>query len=274
MRISEKNNITLYQFESPAFESVTTFVTTRHNITHTANPRGNFNLGLYCGDDTAQVEARLLQLCGALGIARTRLYYPRQVHGCKVLAIDSNFVALPHSEQLEALDGVDAIITNVPQVAIAVTTADCVPIVLFDPVHRAIAAIHAGWRGTAQNIVEHTVHTMSQLYATQPHEIHAGIGPCIGMEAYEVGDEVIEAMYRAGVDVDSVTVRNRNTHKMHIDLAATNADMLLRCGVELMNIEVCGICTHHNSANFYSVRALGNETGRFLTGVMMRDDSV
>lgn len=274
MRITENNGITLYSFESPAFESVTTFVTTRHNQARTASSRGNFNLGLYCGDDTEQVESNLQQLSSALGISRKDLYYPRQVHGHKVLTIDNEFVALPYNKQLEALDGVDAIITNVPGIAIAVTTADCVPIILYDKVRKAVAAIHAGWRGTAQNIVEHTVHTMSQLYATQPHEIHAGIGPCIGMEAYEVGDEVIEAMYRAGVDVDSVTVRNRNTHKMHIDLAATNADMLLRCGVELMNIEVCGICTHHNSANFYSVRALGNETGRFLTGVMMRDDSV
>ena len=90
------------------------------------------------------------------------------------------------------------------------------------------------------------------------------------IEAYEVGDEVIDAMRKAGIDIDSISIRNAQSGKIHIDLAAANADLLLRCGVDLMNIEVCGICTHRNSNDFYSVRALGNETGRFLTGAMMK----
>ena len=270
MRVSDCKDITLYQFESPAFESVTTFVTTRHNHTHTASARGDFNLGLYCGDDVALVEKNLHQLCTALGIGRSQLFYPRQVHGCKALVIDADFMSLPYDEQLKALDGVDAIITNVPGVAIAVTTADCVPIVLYDVARGVVAAIHAGWRGTAQEIVRYTINTMNSRFGTQASDIHAGIGPCIGMEAYEVGDEVIDAMRIAGIDVDSTTIRNKTTQKMHIDLAATNADQLLRCGVDLKNIEVCGICTYRNCADFYSVRALGNETGRFLTGVMLK----
>ena len=270
MRVTEKNNITLYQFESPAFESVTTFVTTRHNHTRTATATGDFNLGLYCGDDVALVENNLQQLCIALGIGRSQLFYPRQVHGHEVLVIDTNFMALPHDEQLKALDGVDAIITNIPGVAIAVTTADCVPVILYDAVRGVVAAIHAGWRGTAQEIVKHTIEAMNAQFGTQPCDIQAGIGPCIGLDAYEVGDEVIEAMRICGINIDSITIRNKTTQKMHIDLAAANADQLLHAGVDLMNIEVCGICTHRNSADFYSVRALGNETGRFLTGVMLK----
>ena len=270
MRIADNNGVTLYSFESPAFESVTTFVTTRHNSYGNAQLYGNFNLGLYCGDDTDCVEANLQQLCTALGIARAQLYYPHQVHGHRVLVIDSDFVALPHNEQLATLDGVDAIITNVPNIAIAVTTADCVPVVLYDPVHRAIAAIHAGWRGTAQEIVRHTIEHMRQQFGTQPEHIHAGIGPCIGMEAYEVGDEVIDAMRNGGFDIDGISIRNTQSGKIHLDLAVANVDLLLRCGVDLMNVEVCGICTHRNSRDFYSVRALGNTTGRFLTGVMMK----
>ena len=270
MRITDNNGVTLYSFESPAFESVTTFVTTRHNSCGDAQLYGNFNLGLYCGDDTVRVEANLQQLCTALGIARAQLYYPHQVHGHRVLTIDSDFVALPNNEQLDALDGVDAIITNVPGIAIAVTTADCVPVILYDPEHRAIAAIHAGWRGTAQEIVHHTIERMQQQFGTCAAHIHAAIGPCIGIDAYEVGDEVIDAMRNGGFDIKSITIRNAQSGKTHIDLAAANADLLLRCGVDLMNIEVCGICTHRNSQDFYSVRALGNTTGRFLTGVMMK----
>ena len=270
MRITDNNGITLYSFESPAFESVTTFVTTRHNQARNASARGNFNLGLYCGDDAEQVELNLQQLSTALGISRSQLYYPCQVHGHKVLAIDNEFVALPHREQLAALDGVDAIITNVPGVAIAVTTADCVPVILYDNVHKAVAAIHAGWRGTAQEIVRHTLQAMHDTYGTNPADVQAGIGPCIGVEAYEVGDDVVDAMRNAGFDIDSIAIRNAQSGKMHIDLAAANADLLLRSGVDLMNIEVCGICTYRNSNDFYSVRALGNKTGRFLTGVMIK----
>lgn len=270
MHITDNNGVRLYSFESPAFESVTTFVTTRHNDTRMAEPRGNFNLGLYCGDDEATVENNLQQLCTALGISRAQLFYPRQVHGHKVLTINHDFVALPYDKQLAALDGVDAIITNVPHIAIAVTTADCVPVILYDAEHRAIAAIHAGWRGTAQEIVRHTIACMQQQFGACACHIYAAIGPCIGVDAYEVGDEVIDAMRKVGFYIDSITIRNPQSGKMHIDLAAANADLLLRCGVDLMNIEVCGICTHRNSNDFYSVRALGNETGRFLTGVMMK----
>lgn len=271
MRIGENNGVTLYSFESPAFESVTTFVTTRHNNSRTAEPRGNFNLGLYCGDDTMQVEANLQQLCHALAIERSNLFYPHQVHGKEVLCIDEKILALPYEEQLKQLDGVDAIITNLPGIAIAVTTADCVPIILYDKVHHVVATVHAGWRGTAQNILSITLETMGRVYGTQPCDVQAGIGPCIGVDAYEVGQEVVDAMRDAGYNIEAITMRNRTTGKMHIDLAVANADLLLRCGVDLMNIEVCGICTHRNCEDFYSVRALGSATGRFLTGAMLRD---
>ena len=269
MRITENNGITLYSFESPAFESVTTFVTTRHNMGRTAEPRGNFNLGLYCGDDTMHVEANLQQLCNALDIERSNLFYPHQVHGTEVLCIDAKILALPYDEQLKRLDGIDAIVTDIPGIAIAVTTADCVPIILYDEVHHVVAAVHAGWRGTAQNILSITLDAMNRVYGTQPCDVMAGIGPCIGVDAYEVGQDVVEAMRDAGYNIESIATYNRTTGKMHIDLAAANADLLLRSGVDLMNIEVCGICTHSNSRDFYSVRALGNTTGRFLTGVML-----
>lgn len=270
MKVAENKGVILYSFESPAFESVTTFVTTRHNTDGTAPANGNFNLGLYCGDNTQRVETNLHRLCDALDISRNRLFYPHQVHGHRVQAIDNEFLAHTPDKQYAALDGVDAIITNVPRIAIAVTTADCVPIILYDPVHRAIAAIHAGWRGTAQAIVRHTLQAMNHLYGTTPTQIVAGIGPSIGIDAYEVGDEVVDKLRMVVCDIDSISIRNNMTGKIHIDLAAANVDQLLQCGVELMNIEACGICTHRNSRDFYSVRAIGSETGRFLTGVMLK----
>ena len=147
-------------------------------------------------------------------------------------------------------------------------TPVCVPVLRSDPETRAIAAIHAGWRGTVAKIVSATVATMTQRYGTQPARLYAAIAPCIGVASYEVGDEVVARFTEAGFD-KAIMMRNRATGKVHIDLAAANTDLLLQCGVELSRIEVCGISTYAACDTFYSVRALGAATGRFLTGIMM-----
>ncbi len=269
MKSIEKNGITLYSFESPAFQSVTTFVTTRERNSSDCSVQGNFNLGLYCGDDTTLVENNLLRLCQALEIERNMLFYPRQIHGIKIVTIDTTFMSQTTQEQKDILDGADAIITNIKEIAIAITTADCTPIIIYDTTHHAAAVIHAGWRGTAQEIVRHTLYAMSQQYGTQPSDIQAAIGPCIGQAAYEVGNDVVTAMQAAGYEINNISTTNAITGKTHIDLAIANTDLLLRYGVPLDHIEVCGICTYQNSDTFYSVRALGPNTGRFLTGIIL-----
>ena len=223
----------------------------------------SFNITHYCGDSAENVRANRRILCAELGITDERLVLPRQTHS-------DNIAIVTLETPSEALEGVDAVITHEEGLCIGVSTADCIPLLYFDAQHRVVAAVHAGWRGTAQDIVRHTLHAMQQHYGTQPCDVQAGIGPCIGQEAYEVGDEVVTALHDAGYNLEAIARRNPTTGKMHIDLAAANADSLLRCGVDLMNIEVCGICTHRNSDTFYSVRALGTTTGRFLTGVMMK----
>lgn len=269
MNVSKDKGVTLYRFESPAFGSVTAFVTSREPNSSSDDKRGNFDLGLYCGDNKEEVECNLNKLCNALSIARDRFFCPHQVHGHEVCVIDDTFLPLSQEEQVKALDGVDAIVTSVRGIAIAVATADCVPIILYDTEHQAIAAIHAGWRGTAQGIVRHTIDVMRQTIGTYPTDVHAGIAPCIGIDAYEVGDEVIDAMRSVVSDINTISIRNKSTGEYHIDLAAANVEQLLSCGVELEHIEVCGICTYSNSDTFYSVRALGIDTGRFITGIML-----
>ena len=270
MRIVKKNNLSLYEFESPTDLPVTTFVTTRENSDDTTSPRGNFNLGLYCGDDTTIVEQNLNKLCDSLDISRKQLFYPHQIHGTEIQKIDNTFLALPHEEQISRLDGVDALITDVPNIAITVTTADCVPILLYDTAQKVSATIHAGWRGTAKAITRHVLTAMQTHYGSQPQDIYAMIAPCIGIDAYEVGDEVTTALQSAGYDLSYITKKHPVTGRTHIDLATANAYLLLQQGILLEHLEVCGICTHKYSNTFYSVRALGKETGRFLTGIIIR----
>ena len=270
MHIKRQEDVTLYEFEQSAQLPVTTFVTTRELTGEPTDARGNFNVGLFCGDCEQTVESNLQRLCRALKIDRSKLVYPRQTHGTEICTIDSAFFTLSAGQQKEALDGKDALITDLTETAIAVTTADCVPVLLYDPVHRAAAAIHAGWRGTVQLITRRTIEAMRQRYGSRAEDMYAAIGPCIGREAYEVGNEVAEAFARSGYNLDSIAARNSATGKYHIDLAAANADLLLRDGIALDRLEVCGLCTHTLHDTFYSVRALGADTGRFLTGILIR----
>lgn len=272
MRAKRRGDLTLYEFEQTALLPVTTFVTTRETEGNASDARGNFNTGLFCGDCEATVEKNLQRLCQALHIGREKLVYPHQTHGAKVFVINHSFFNLPTYKQKEALDGTDALITDLTETAIAVTTADCVPILLYDPVRKAAAAIHAGWRGTVQQIARHALDAMRQRYGCCPEDIYAAIAPCIGCDAYEVGDEVAEAFAQSGYDLEKIAYRNAASGKYHIDLAAANADLLLRNGISLERLEVSGLCTYTLHNTFYSFRALGADTGRILTGILIHNE--
>lgn len=265
MYATTHNGLTLYRFDNLSRQAgVDTFVTPRSTATG-----DDFNLGLYAGGDTSVIEANLVRLCEALDLPRTHLVFPQQTHGNAVAVVDDKLLSMPRHEQQAALYGKDALVTDIPGIALAVAMADCVPVLLYAPDTRAIAAIHAGWRGTVAKIVSATVATLTRRYGTDPAHLYAAIAPCIGVEAYEVGDDVAARFTEAGFD-KAIMMRNRATGKVHIDLAAANADLLLQCGVELSRIEVCGIDTFTACDTFYSVRALGATTGRFLTGIAMR----
>lgn len=266
MFVTENKGLTFYRFDNLSRQAgVDTFVTPRSTATG-----GDFNLGLYAGGDTSVIEANLTRLCEALELSRSHLIFPEQTHGNAVAVVDEKLLSMPRHEQQAALYGKDALVTDIPGIALAVATADCVPVLLYDPDTRAIAAIHAGWRGTVAKIVSATVATLTRRYGTDPARLYAAIAPCIGVASYEVGDEVVVRFTEAGFDDTSIMQRNAATGKAHIDLAAANTDLLLQCGVELSHIEVCGIDTFAASDTFYSVRALGATTGRFLTGIAMR----
>lgn len=105
------------------------------------------------------------------------------------------------------LEGVDAVMTDVPKVCVSVSTADCIPILIYDRVHHAVVAVHAGWRGTVLRIVEAVLHAMSGAYGTRPQDVEAAIGPGISLEAFEVGDEVYEAFRTTGFPMEEMARR-------------------------------------------------------------------
>jgi len=154
----------------------------------------------------------------------------------------------------------DALITNEPNLPLVVFSADCGIILLYDPVRKAIGAVHAGWRGCAAGIVEKTVREMARVFSSRPQDLLAAIGPCIGQCCFETDDDVPDAM-RAALGEDAAPYLERRGAKWHVDLAGLNRRWLLRAGLDSANIDLCGLCTACRQDLFWSHRKSGDARG-------------
>lgn len=251
------------------FDGVLHFTSTRLGGMSSGN-YGSLNLSMYSGDDIKNVTANRSILFKNTNISKDQLIIPYQTHSNVICTIDSNFLSLSQQKRMSKLNGVDGIVTNLPNVCIAVSTADCVPILMYDPVNQAVAAIHAGWRGTCSRIVSHAVRLMKSNYTTNPKDLIVTIGPSISPEVYEVGAELLDAFEDAKFEVDNIFFRKER--KLYLDLWKANKDILLEKGVKEENIEISGMCTYSQTDKFFSARRLGIESGRMLTGIMLKQD--
>ena len=168
------------------------------------------------------------------------------------------------------LQEVDALTTNHADICLCISTADCIPVLIYDQTHHAAAAIHAGWRGTVQRIVSQTLQQMQQRYGTEGKGCIACIGPGILLQAFETGDEVYEAFAAAGFPMSQLSYRHPSTQKYHLDLPAANLLQLQEFGIPIAQIEQSGICTYTQHDRFFSARRLGIKSGRILSGIMLR----
>ena len=247
-------------------EGVTAFSSTRHGGCSKGN-YGDFNINRYCGDEPLAIAQNRQALCELFGISDDRLIMPHQVHLTEVVAIDETFLNLSADEQQQRLEGVDALMTNVDCICIGVSTADCIPILLYDSEHQAVCAIHAGWRGTVQRLVEVAIDKMKVTYGSQPEKMMAQIGPGISLDSFEVGDEVYEAFEKAGFEMPAISRRDA---KWHIDLPQCNRLQLEASGVLPQHIYVTPDCTFKQPDTWFSARRLGIHSGRIFTGIMLK----
>ena len=247
-------------------DGVTAFSTTRQGGYSQGN-YGQFNINCYCGDDKEAIQKNREALCQLLAIADDHLVMPHQVHLTKIAQIDDAFFALPADERHQALEGVDALMTNIEGVCIGVSTADCIPVLLYDPVQRAACAIHAGWRGTVKRITEQAVAQMTAVYGTRPADIIAQIGPGIHLDSFEVGDEVYEAFQQEGFPMQAIS---KKKEKWHIDLPECNRLQLIAKGIPADHIAISSVCTFQQTDRFFSARRLGINSGRIFTSIILR----
>lgn len=191
-----------------------------------------------------------------------------QVHGSQVAIIDR-----PDMTR-EDLEGYDAFITDLPGVAIGVRTADCVPILLSDPIHRVIAAVHSGWKGTVLKIARSAINLMGERFGTIPADLQAVIGPAVGPKSFQVGEDVAEKFRAAGFPMTMIWSfegpgdGSPMSGGHHIDLFQANRWILEECGVRPDNIQVHDIDTYLDPA-FFSARREGTQCGRNINAIRM-----
>lgn len=268
---------------------VKAFSTTRKGGVSQGN-YGEFNINEYCGDNTEHVAQNRKNLAVELGISTDHIIMPHQVHGVEVRQIAAEYLDMPENIRKMVLEGVDAVITNQAGVCVGVSTADCIPVLLYDEEHHAVAAIHAGWRGTLARIVHKTIQEMAFAYKTEPRKLKAVIGPGISLDSFEVGDEVYEAFEQAAFPMKEIAEQRPNAAfvadaaerdrlaaegniqqalKWHINLPLCNKQILIHCGVAEENILDSGICTYTHSDEYFSARKMGVESGRIYTAIML-----
>ena len=234
-------------------------------------PYADFNITHYCGDEADHVAASRRGLCQALGIADNRLFLPHQTHGTEVVEVSAELLELPAAEQQQQLYAKDCILTRERGVCIGVSTADCVPVLVYDASTQCVCAVHAGWRGVVGNAVGAAFRQLRQHADFDASQVRAVIGPSISQAAFEVGDEVVDAFAQAGFSIAQIARRMpaADGKRYHIDLWAAVSQQLLREGVSLDAIQVSGICTYAEVDTFFSARRLGIRSGRIFSGILL-----
>jgi len=247
-----KNHELIYYKIFAGFENVVAFTSTKQTF-KTQNPR-------FTGDSPDIFVNNRVLLAEKLMIKPEQLVFPRQTHTNCVAEITD----IPETEIKET----DALVTNKTGICLCVQTADCVPILLFDPVNNVIAAVHAGWRGTVKKIVEIAVQKMVLKYNSSPENIVAAIGPSISQEIYEVGDEVVEEVKKS-IPNAHILLHKNSSGKYHVNLWEANRQILLKNGLSEKHIEILGECSFKESKKYFSARKEGITTGRMVSGIMI-----
>jgi YfiH family protein len=246
LQVKRKDQITFLQ--SDLLAAIPGIV---HGFSTRRGERTDFSLGPFDSPNPMiQINrVRFLSIINAVGWPLIKL---KQVHSGIVVDVDDTSAAS------DAVQG-DAAVTSLRGVALGVQSADCVPILIADSEGRAVAAVHAGWRGTAARIGRSAATRLIEKFELEPESLRAVIGPHIGVCCYEVGEEVVQ-----GIVDDAAIERRIEWPKPHLNLAAANRRQLLDAGIPDAHIETSSLCTKCREDLFHSYRRDGNRMGHLL----------
>ena len=224
-----------------------------------------FSLALHTGEEAQSIIINRNALEKQL-VSTTPLHFivANQTHSDHIKIIDKPLTRGWKSSS-DAIEDCDALITNVPNVVLTIFTADCVPILLYDPVQQVVAAVHAGWKGSKAQIVKKTVQKMIQTFDSNASDIKAGIAPSIGGCCYEVGEEVAKHFFAVP------QAYKQSGEKYMLNLPTVNKQQLLDVGIQIDNIEMSHICTACEVEHYFSYRKEHGCSGRFMSMIALKD---
>ena len=256
MSFIHSGNLKYYSFESLDEFDIHQVVFTRIGGVSQA-PYTSLNLGSTVGDDIVSVNRNKEIALKSMGLALESLYEVWQSHGKNVV-----YARRPRLPS-EPYEMADVLLTDQPGVTLLMRFADCVPVLLHDPIKNVVGLAHAGWKGTAFKTVAHAVSSMKDLFGSRPADIFATIGPSICTQHYEIGEDVqVKILDAFGLEASEV-LRNCNgdSSGVCLDLWRANELILLDSGVRY--IQTSAKCTACDTINWYSHRAENGKTGRF-----------
>jgi polyphenol oxidase len=254
MKRVENNGLPFYRFSHLArFPEIQHAVFTR-NGGESVGPFAGLNTAVGVGDDPEVVARNRAKVKAAVGGGR--LQFSRQVHGVDVAVFSKDGNGLSPGDAPQA----DAMITDIPGLNLIIQVADCQAVLLYDPVRRAVANIHSGWRSSVANIIGGTAAAMTAKFGSDPADMLAGVGPSLGPccgEFVNYREEIPERFW------------NYRTGDHHFDFWALSRDQLTAAGLREENIRIGGICTRCRADEFFSYRGEGR-TGRFAAVIGLR----
>lgn len=269
MYLNKNGNTPYYQFNNLRnLKGVLHFSTTRIGGV-SAGGCNTLNMDFTDNDTIDNVLQNRERIAAAVGFNANAYTFTNQIHSANIVVVDKSMQGSGNFTKESRIPNADAMVTNENGICLIAKTADCVPILLCDPVKRIIASVHAGWRGTVQQIALKTVECMVNRFCSNPADILAGIGPSIGACCYEVGDEVVDIVNEIFGTTDGFLIEFKNKSKKHLDLWYTNRFLLEKAGLNAQNIEIACLCTSCNNHEFFSWRKDGNTTGRLATGIIL-----
>ncbi len=222
----------------------------------------SLNMGLASvGDEPARVAVNRARLAAALGVSADSFIKTRQVHGTEVLIVGEAEVAAGMLGAGDSSVVADGLLTSLPGVSLFLSFADCVPVMLFEPVKGWVGLVHAGWQGTVSRIAQLAVQKAVAHWGSRPEDVRAGIGPSIGPCCYQVGEEVLARVRRDFAEPERLLPRLADGTRA-LDLWQANVQQLREAGLSEEQIEVSGQCTACHTDRFFSHRGDKGRTGR------------
>lgn len=212
-----------------------------------------FNMSFSTGDDEKIVAENRKAFFNALGLSEDKVAVQKQIHSDIVKYVTCGGM---NGES-------DAMITNRSNLGLAISTADCTPVFIYDPENKIIAAVHSGWRGTVKKILLKTLQRLVDDFDSNPGKLITYIGPSISRKNYEVGSEV--------ADLFDEKYKTKKADKYLLDVSGANYDMLINFGLQKNNIETSSLCTYEEKELLHSYRRDGINSGRSMGIIALRD---